>query len=92
MHLLSFHDWIRRIYATREDELDCDQVFEELPQYVDREIAAQDKPKNAPQIEQHLMQCPHCQELYLALREAAMLEAQEQAPTELVGLEHCEHR
>lgn len=90
MHLLSFHDWIRRIYATREDEIDCNQLFEVLPQYVDREVAAETKPPNAPQIEQHLMQCPHCQELYLALREAALLEGQEQPPTELVPLEQCE--
>lgn len=89
MHLFSFHDWIRRIYATRPDEIDCEQLVEALPRYVDR-VIAEKTPQNAPQIEQHLMQCPHCQELYLALREAAMLEEQEQPPTELVPLERCE--
>ena len=88
MHLLSFHDWIRRIYATQNEELDCDQLLEVLPSYVDREVAVAERPQNATQIEQHLMQCPYCQEVYLALREVAMLEAQDQDLAEVAVLEH----
>jgi predicted anti-sigma-YlaC factor YlaD len=89
MHLISFHDWIRRIYATRDDELDCDEIFERLPQYVDSIVAGQADPPGFSQVEDHLRQCPYCYDLYLALRDTAALEAQ-QDHVEVAALERCE--
>jgi hypothetical protein len=80
MYLVSFRDWIRRIYATQDEELGCDDVFEALASYVDMEIAGQQASECYPGVLLHLRQCPHCSDLYLALREAALLEVQELAP------------
>jgi predicted anti-sigma-YlaC factor YlaD len=77
MRLISFHDWIRRIYATQDDELDCDELSELLPTYVDREITGSALPLHASEIEHHLQQCPYCYDLYVALRDVAMLEHRE---------------
>ncbi len=89
MHLLSFHDWIRRIYATRDDELDCNQVFKVLDQYVDTVVAEKEIPPNFSPVEHHLRQCPYCYDLYLAMRDAALLESEQNAQKEIV-LETCE--
>jgi hypothetical protein len=92
MHLVLFRDWIRRIYATQEEELGCDDVFEALATYVDMEIAGESASECYPGVLLHLRQCPHCSDLYLALREAALLDQQELAP-DLVAVEqrdpHC---
>jgi predicted anti-sigma-YlaC factor YlaD len=80
MRLISFYDWIRRIYATHEDELGCDEVFELLSAYVDKELAGDMLPPHAREIEQHLKQCPYCYDLYVGLRDAAALESEESVP------------
>jgi len=88
MRLTLFHDWIRRIYATQDEELDCDQVFEILARYVDVEIGG-GRPRTCfPGVEHHLRQCPHCYDLYLGLRDAAVLESQE-ASSEEVLVRNC---
>ncbi|MCL7453160.1 MAG: hypothetical protein M8467_08930 [Anaerolineae bacterium] len=87
MHLVLFRDWIRRIYATRDDELGCEEVFDAIASYVDMEIAGEPAAECFPRVLAHLKQCPHCSDIYLALRAAALLEDQELA-RELVELEH----
>jgi predicted anti-sigma-YlaC factor YlaD len=89
MRLISFYDWIRRIYATQDDELDCDEVEELLPAYIDCEIAGQVPPPHLAGVEHHLLQCAYCHDLYLAVREAALLEAESEL--EAVPVE-CSHR
>jgi predicted anti-sigma-YlaC factor YlaD len=86
MPLTSFHDWIRKIYATRDDELDCEQVFELLPKYVDMVTSGQAFPPGLARVEHHLKQCPYCHDLYLGLRDAVKLENQRTA-SEMVILE-----
>jgi predicted anti-sigma-YlaC factor YlaD len=80
MQLASFQKWIRTIYATQDDELDCDGFFEVIPQYVDLEVAGEKTNPRFPKVEQHLRQCPHCHDLYLALSDAVLSENHRNAP------------
>jgi predicted anti-sigma-YlaC factor YlaD len=79
LKLESFREWIRQIYATRDDELDCDAVFELIPKYVDREVAGEDPTIDLPQVEHHLKQCSRCRDIYVGVLEAAKLEEKEEA-------------
>ncbi len=74
MHLKAFRKWIRRVYATREEELDCEGLFNAIPAYVDWEIAGQDAEVHFPGVKHHLNQCAECYDLYLTLRDVAQLE------------------
>lgn len=91
MHLVLFRDWIRRIYATQEEEMGCAEVFEALPIYVDMEIEGEAASECYPGVLLHLEQCPYCSDLYLALREAALLEKEEVAP-DLVAVDQRDPR
>jgi predicted anti-sigma-YlaC factor YlaD len=91
MYLEAFRKWIRQIYATRDEELDCEACFDAIPKYVDMEIAGEKTNPHFSEVEQHLNQCPHCHDLYLTLRDAAllerrveMLEGQQVEPVELL--------
>lgn len=81
MHIESFHEWVRQIYTTQDEELDCDGCLEAVPQFVDMEIARENINPRFSEIEHHLSQCPRCYDFYLTLRDAALLESR------LVGLE-----
>jgi predicted anti-sigma-YlaC factor YlaD len=81
MNLRSFRSWIRKIYATKDQEVDCDLVLQAIAPYVDAEVAGDDPTKRFPAVSRHLKQCPMCQDLYLALREAARAEQQDEEPT-----------
>jgi hypothetical protein len=64
-------DFIRLIdtifSAKSEEEMPCSEYFEELPRYVDLEIAGQDAAKLMPEVKHHMHQCPECEEVYLDL-------------------------
>jgi predicted anti-sigma-YlaC factor YlaD len=87
MRLTSFSDWIRQIYATRDEELDCDQVFELIAGYVDKVVAGE-ATTGFSDVEHHLQQCPYCYDIFVGMRDAAVLE-EEQVP-ELAPLESPE--
>ncbi len=72
-----FHQWIRQIYTTQDEELDCDEFLDTIPQYVDVEIAGGATNPHFPKVEIHLGHCPECQDLYLTLRDVALLEDQQ---------------
>jgi hypothetical protein len=76
MGLETFRKWIRQIYATRDEELDCNELFELVPKYVDMEIAGERTKPHFSEVEHHLSHCPRCYDLYLTLRDAARLETQ----------------
>lgn len=78
MNLSSFRNWIHWIFAAKDQELDCDLVFDTIAPYVDAEIAGEDVAQRYPAITHHLSQCPACTDLYLSLREAALVEQQEE--------------
>lgn len=77
MNLRAFHKWVRMVYATRDEELDCEQLFEALPQYVDVKVAGEDADLCFPQVRHHLNQCSECYDLYLTLRDVALLESRQ---------------
>ena len=79
MKLESFRAWIRKIYATRDDEMDCSDVFELIPQYVDTEVAGEDPKVRFPRVAHHLDQCSRCHDLYVGVLEAAEEEERERA-------------
>lgn len=71
---------IYRILATRDEEIDCDQVFELIARYVDLEVSGEDVARLLPLVYQHLVQCNKCSELHETLYELAVLEAQDALP------------
>jgi len=88
MRFVSFHDWIRRIYATRDDEMDCDQVADLMAGYVDALIAGGEIGTCFSAVEQHLAQCPLCLEIAAALREVVRQESEQALPA-VVSVEEC---
>lgn len=90
MNLRSFRNWIHRIYATKDQELDCDLVFDDIAPYVDAEIAGIDVAQRYPAIAHHLNQCPACTDLYLALREAAQAEQRQEGAASLIPIQPVE--
>jgi predicted anti-sigma-YlaC factor YlaD len=75
-NLRQFRDWIRQIYATQENELDCQAVFGIIHVYVDQELEGEDVVQRFPQVTEHLRQCPSCRDQHDALRDVALLERQ----------------
>jgi predicted anti-sigma-YlaC factor YlaD len=77
LNLASFREWVRQIYATQDDELDCDEVFQRIDKYVDLEIAGEDPAAYYPKVKDHLIQCPRCRDLQQGIRDAAQIEENE---------------
>ncbi len=80
MNRKQFKQWLRRVYATVEAEMDCDKVQSVLPALVDDEIAGGEARGRFSAAIAHLAQCPDCAEEYMGLREAARLESQSHLP------------
>jgi len=72
--------WIHAIFATEEDEIDCEVCFEVLSTFVDAEISQAEAMAWLPYVRQHLECCVECRELYQVLREVAQLEAEGRLP------------
>lgn len=71
-----FLHWLEKVYATQDEEIDCERLQAFLPAHVDFEINGENLPdKLLSQVRAHLAQCPDCREEYEALRAAALLEA-----------------
>ena len=77
-HLLH---WLKQIYATQDNEIDCKRLQALLPAFVDFEVSGGNLPAErlAP-VRAHLAQCPDCAEEYRGLRAVAQLEAKGQLP------------
>jgi hypothetical protein len=59
---------IDTIFAVKSgDEMLCSEYFEELPRYVDLEVAGQDAAALLPEIKHHMHQCHECEEVYRQL-------------------------
>jgi hypothetical protein len=86
MHLKSFRKWVRQVYSTRDEELDCAEFFEIIPLYVDVEVAGEEANLRFPDVNHHFKQCPECYDLYLTLRDVAQLESK-QIASELTKLQ-----
>jgi hypothetical protein len=66
---------IRRVLGPPGPELTCEECFEHLDRYVERELAGQDADGAVPGMRAHLDGCPACSEEHESLRALAGGEA-----------------
>jgi anti-sigma factor RsiW len=59
---------IDRLLGPAEPEVSCDECFERLDEYVDRELLAGDAEARMPGLAAHLRGCPACAEDHASLR------------------------
>ena len=71
----TFTRWIEQVYTTEEHEIDCRQLQNFLPAFVDAEVKGERLPHTAV-IQTHLQRCPDCQEIYEGLRLVVRAEAE----------------
>ncbi|MDP9485523.1 MAG: hypothetical protein M3Q49_06995 [Actinomycetota bacterium] len=60
----------RALDMTREEEIGCDECFEELDRFVESELAGLDAAAAMPLVQDHLDRCGDCREEFEALLEA----------------------
>lgn len=61
---------IRGIINTREEEIDCDECFEELDRFIELELKGKSPEEALPLVKDHLDRCKDCREEYEALLDA----------------------
>jgi hypothetical protein len=59
--------FLRVLEETDDEELSCDEIFNKLDEYVEREVDKKDAAHLMPLIREHLDLCPDCCEEYEAL-------------------------
>lgn len=59
--------FLRVLENVRKEELSCDEIFDQLDEYVEREIDKKDASKIMPMIREHLDICNGCCEEYEVL-------------------------
>ena len=73
-----YQRWLQQVYQTQDEEMPCSDLFDQIAQYVDREIAGEPVAETMPQVKHTLEvcrdQCRACYELYVALHDLALLE------------------
>ena len=73
-----YQRWLQHVYQTQDEEMPCSDLFDQIAQYVDREIAGEPVAETMPQVKHTLEvcrdQCRACYELYVALHDLAWLE------------------
>jgi hypothetical protein len=57
-----------RVLGPKGPEVDCDECFEKLDQYVELELAGRDADAAIPGLRAHLDGCPACREEHESLR------------------------
>ena len=62
-------DTLKRLLGPAEPELQCDECFEKIDEYVDLEMQGADADEHIPGMRPHLEGCPACHEEYEGLRE-----------------------
>jgi len=60
--------FLRILEATDDEDLSCDEIYEKLDEYVEREVDKRDAAELMPLIREHLDLCPDCCEEYETLR------------------------
>lgn len=73
-------DSIERIYATLDQEMDCEQLQSTLSAYVQFELTGSDPSEQFQTAQAHLLQCPDCLEDYKGLLAVARLDTQDRLP------------
>jgi len=61
---------IRGIINTREEEIGCDECFEELDRFIELELKGKSPEEALPLVKDHLDRCKDCREEYEALLDA----------------------
>ena len=64
-------DTIKRLLGPAREELQCDECFEKIDEYVELELSDADADARIPGMQPHLEGCPACREEYESLRELA---------------------
>jgi hypothetical protein len=62
---------IKRLLGPAEEELQCDECFEKIDEFVELELRGTDADARIPGMRPHLEGCPACREEYDSLRELA---------------------
>jgi hypothetical protein len=81
---------LRNVELTQEEEIDCTTCLEQVPVYVDRELAGADVAEEMPAIHLHLEQCGDCFEEYAALRDLVELTSASGLPDTATLLQQLE--
>ena len=63
-------EMVRGILSTRDDEIGCDECYEQLDRFVDLVLAGKDAAGALPLVQDHLNRCPDCREEFKALLSA----------------------
>ena len=61
---------VQAIFTTSEDEIDCEDCFQELDAFAEKELAGKDVASALPLLEDHLNRCRDCREEYELLLKA----------------------
>jgi predicted anti-sigma-YlaC factor YlaD len=64
------------IAETREEEIGCDECFEEVDRFIEMELSGLDAAQAMPLVQEHLKICGECREEFEALL-AALLATEE---------------
>ena len=59
--------FLRVLESAEKEEISCNELYEKLDEYVEREVDRKDVAKLMPVIRDHLDMCPECCEEYEAL-------------------------
>ena len=59
--------FLRVLETVDNEEISCDELYEKLDQYVEREVDKKDAARIMPLMREHLDICPECCEEYEAL-------------------------
>ena len=72
--------WLVRIFATQELEIDCPTSADSLPQFVDLLVRGLDASRFLPRVWLHIQQCPNCCDLFECLQDVVLLEGRADLP------------
>lgn len=81
MKMDRYTGWIKNIYNTQAEEIDCAECFDLVSRYVDLELSGGEPETKLPQVIQHLHQCSACREEYETLRDLRNLEEEGKTPS-----------
>lgn len=72
--------FVRAVSQTRDEELSCDECFEQLDRFVELELSGLNAREAMPLVQDHLDKCGDCREEFKALLTALRSWEQESAP------------
>lgn len=73
MNREDFVRWIKEIYQTKDAEIDCNQLQELLPAFVDAEVSGMTMNGEGQSVRLHLSHCPDCHAVYETLHSVVVL-------------------